>query len=696
MLSSFSYVTDHTGFCGTVKNSPSDFVVTEIEMPEHLFRDTHAESLQKTSAVPLELSSPYLQQPKKLRREPAGGAEGCGGGGGVPRPSEHDPGQAGGNSSASPNKKHHEGEPELKSGLEEASILDSLLGKPISERLNKFACDLKDAWDLENNADAASREFSLGPILDKKNRADLHSAVRQKFPFLVTITKDNAMIVKGNANYRELCQLVTEKETSDFFTFLDAKLENSTFSFEPDGNKEHRKVVHHFINRKFGKLLETKSFTVTGINDQPSMSIMVRFREKSGSRKRSAGGFQEKQDLYTAFTLQKENLETLEAIGFLAAELGVLPSDFSYTGIKDKKAITYQPMVVKKVTPERLKEIGSKIEKKGMRIHNIHSACQHLRLGQLKGNHFDIIVRDLRHHSHDSSADLRERISEAMENVETKGFVNYYGPQRFGQGQNVQTDQIGLALLSEQMVKAVKLFFTPEDTDDPVNSAKRYFLQTEDAKGTLVMLPEFKVREKMLLRALNRYGVNHEGCTKGWLNIPHAMRIFYVHAYCSKIWNEAASYRLKIYGLKVVEGDLVFSEENDKSISLNGKVHIVTAPEESAKKYSINQVVLPMVGHSIKYPSNKVGQWYHERLSKDELQVCKFRVSPLQLNIPGCYRPILKNVQNLSYFLEGSEKGIEIEDNHLSESKVSLHISFDLDPSCYATVCLREIMKCDF
>ncbi|NWQ86840.1 PUS7L protein, partial [Burhinus bistriatus] len=695
MLRSLSYVTDHAGFCGTIKNLPSDFIVTEIEAPERSLRDTRAEPLQKTGEAPLEHSSPCLRQPKKLRTEPPGlCAEGCGGG--APSPSERDPSQAGGECPVSPKKNQREGEPELKCGLGEGGVLDSLLGKPVSELLSKFACKLKDAWDLENNADSSTEEFSLGPILDKKNRADLHSAIRQKFPFLVTVTKDNEMIVKGNADYRELCQLVTEKETSDFFKFLDAKLENSTFSFEPDGNKEHRKVVHHFINRKFGKLLETKSFTVTDDNDQPNMSIKVRFREKSWSRKRSAGGFQEKQDLYTAFTLQKENLETLEAIGFLAAELGVLPSDFSYTGIKDKKAITYQPMVVKKVTPERLKEIGSKMEKKGMRIHNIHSACQHLRLGQLKGNHFDIVVRDLKHHSHDSSADLKKRISEAMENVETKGFVNYYGPQRFGQGQNVQTDQIGLALLNEKMVKAVKLFFTPEDTDDPVNNAKRYFLQTEDAKGALAMLPEFKVREKMLLRALNRYGVNHEGCTKGWLNIPHSMRVFYVHAYCSKIWNEAASYRLKIYGSKVVEGDLVFSEESDESVSLNDKVHVVTAPEESANKYSINQVVLPMVGHSVKYPSNKVGQWYHERLFKDELQMCKFRVSPLQLNIPGCYRPILKNVQNLSYFLEGSEKGIEIEHNHLNESEVSLHISFDLDPSCYATVCLREIMKCDF
>ncbi|NWS17260.1 PUS7L protein, partial [Pachyramphus minor] len=695
MLPSFSYVTEHTGFRGTIKNFPADFVVTEIEVPERFLGDSGAELPQESNEALPEQSSPCLRQPKQRRADGPGPGAPLRPRGAAPGTPERDPGREGDGRAATPGKKHRGGTPEPKSGLEEGR-LESLLGKHVSELLDKFASDLKEAWGLENNPSADTRELSLGPRLDKKSRADLHSAVRQKFPFLVTVTKDNEMIVKGNADYRELCQIVTEKEASDFFKFLDAKLENSTFSFEPDGNKEHRKIVHHFLNRKFGKLLETKSFTVTDVSDQPRMSIMVRFREKCGSRKRSAGGSQKNQDVYTAFTLQKENLETLEAIGLLAAELDVLPSDFSYSGIKDKKAITFQPMVVKKVTPERLKEIGNKMEKKGMRIYNIRSTYQHLRLGQLKGNHFDIVVRDLQQHSHDSSADLKKRISEAMENVQTKGFVNYYGPQRFGQGQIVQTDQIGLALLSEKMVEAVKLFFTPEDTDDPVNNAKRYFLQTEDAKGTLVMLPEFKVREKMLLRALNRYGVNPEGCTKGWLNIPHSLRIFYVHAYCSKIWNEAASYRLKIYGLNVVEGDLVLSEEKDESISLNDKVHVVTASEESAKKYSIYQVVLPMVGHSIKYPSNKVGQWYHERLSKDELEMCKFRVSPLQLNIPGCYRLILKNVQNLSYFLEGGEKGMRIEDTHLNDLKVSLHISFDLDPSCYATVCLREIMKCDF
>uniref|UniRef100_A0A8D0L6K8 Pseudouridylate synthase PUS7L n=1 Tax=Sphenodon punctatus TaxID=8508 RepID=A0A8D0L6K8_SPHPU len=310
-------------------------------------------------------------------------------------------------------------------------------------------------------------------------------------------------------------------------------------------------------------------------SDQQNVVIMVRFREKNCSRKRTAD-CQQKQELYTAFILQKENLETLEAIGFLSSELGVLPSDFSYTGIKDKKAITYQAMVVKKVTPERLKEVGSTIERKGMKVSNIHSVHQHLRLGQLKGNHFDIIVRDLKHQGNDTSANLKERISEAIENVKKNGFINYYGPQRFGQGQNVHTDQIGLALLNEEMV------------------------------------------------------------------------------------------------------------------------HVVTTAEESANKYIIQEVVLPMAGHNVKYPNNKVGQQYHKMLTSDGLQMCRFRVPALQLNIPGCYRHILKHPHNLSYhFSDDSVKEIGTGDNHLDESKDSLCLSFGLDPSCYATVCLREIMKCD-
>ncbi|KAM4882271.1 pseudouridylate synthase PUS7L isoform 2-T2 [Thomomys bottae] len=384
-----------------------------------------------------------------------------------------------------------------------------------------------------------------------------------------------------------------------------------------------------------------------------------------------------------------------EALSFLAMKLGVIPSDFSYAGLKDKKAVTYQSMVVKKVNPERLKSVEREMEKKRMNMFNIRSVGDSLRLGQLKGNHFDIVIRNLKNQINDS-ANLRERILEAIENVKSKGFVNYYGPQRFGKGRKVHTDQIGLALLKSEMVKAIKLFLTPEELDDPVNKAKKYFLQTEDAKGTLSLMPEFKVRERALLESLHRFGMTEEGCAQAWFSFPHSMRIFYVHAYSSKIWNEAASYRLATYGCRVVEGDLVCLEEDVDDHSLQSEVHLVTKEEESANTYAMHQVVLPVLGYNILYPKNKVGQWYQEMLSGDGLQTCRFKVPTLKLNVPGCYRQILKRPHNLTHRLLGDgDTAVEVEGSQVDATNFSLAISFDLDASCYATVCLREIMKHD-
>ncbi|XP_015414044.1 PREDICTED: pseudouridylate synthase 7 homolog-like protein [Myotis davidii] len=648
-FSSLCFITDHVGFHGTIKSSPSDFVVIEI--------DERGQLVNKATDEPIYKMSKGLPEPNNFAKKTKLGLQNLvfeeGGNQKVSilvRCSDDDQNHQPGSEKEDA---IHDGT--SKGEEEKVYALGSLLDEKTNELLDQFACDIKEKWNSESELTGPSPEFSLGRILDKNQRAILHSAIRQKFPFLITVGKNSEIVVKPNLEYKELCQLVSEEEASDFFKYLDAKKENSKFTFKPDTNKDHRKAVHHFVNKKFGNLVETKSFPEANYNaGNPNTVITVRFREKAHKHRKRCVESQERKVIYTAFTLQKENLEMFEAIGFLAVILGVIPSDFSYAGLKDKKAITYQAMVVRKVTPERNQ------------------------------------IND--------SANLRERILEAIENVKHKGFVNYYGPQRFGIGRKVHTDQIGLALLKSEMVKAVKLFLTPEDLDDPVNKAKKYFLQTEDAKGTLSLMPEFKVRERALLESLHRFSMTEEGCIQAWFSFPHSMRIFYIHAYSSKIWNEAVSYRLATYGSRVVEGDLVcLDEDGDDEQFPNNKVHLVTEEEESANAYAIHQVVLPVLGYNVQYPKNKVGLWYQEVLSRDGLQTCRFKVPTLKLNVPGCYRKILKQPRNLSYQLI-EEHGIDVkaEGSHIDEATLSLLISFDLDASCYATVCLREIMKHDF
>ncbi|XP_059538600.1 pseudouridylate synthase PUS7L [Myotis daubentonii] len=691
-FSSLCFITDHVGFHGTIKSSPSDFVVIEI--------DERGQLVNKATDEPIYKMSKGLPEPNNFAKKTKLGLqnlvfeEGSNQKVGIlVRCSDDDQNHQSGSEKEDT---IHDGT--SKGEEEKIYALGSLLDEKTNELLDQFACDIKEKWNSESELTGPSPEFSLGRILDKNQRAILHSAIRQKFPFLITVGKNSEIVVKPNLEYKELCHLVSEEEASDFFKYLDAKKENSKFTFKPDTNKDHRKAVHHFVNKKFGNLVETKSFPEANYNaGNPNTVITVRFREKAHKHRKRSVESQERKVIYTAFTLQKENLEMFEAIGFLAVILGVIPSDFSYAGLKDKKAITYQAMVVRKVTPERLKDIEKEIKKKRMNVFNIRSADDSLRLGQLKGNHFDIVIRNLKNQVNDS-ANLRERILEAIENVKHKGFVNYYGPQRFGIGRKVHTDQIGLALLKSEMVKAVKLFLTPEDLDDPVNRAKKYFLQTEDAKGTLSLMPEFKVRERALLESLHRFSMTEEGCIQAWFSFPHSMRIFYIHAYSSKIWNEAVSYRLATYGSRVVEGDLVcLDEDGDDEQFPNNKVHLVTEEEESANAYAIHQVVLPVLGYNVQYPKNKVGLWYQEVLSRDGLQTCRFKVPTLRLNVPGCYRKIVKQPRNLSYqLIEEHDIDVKAEGSHIDEATLSLLISFDLDASCYATVCLREIMKHDF
>lgn len=641
-LSLSCFISDHEGFHGTIKNSPQDFVVIEIDINGQLVNSSNVqEELTKSPSQP----SQATKRDDKLKQS---------------KPDDTD------------------------ILNQDGFDLNIILGPDVNKELEQFTNKVR-VGEQEHV------ELSLGTYPDKHLRAVVHRAVRYNFPFLQTVTNQSEIRVREDPDFKELASLASEGEAEEFFRFIDAKVPGSAYTFLPDDSKEHRTSVHHFVSRRFGKLVETKSFT-----DQQKTSITVRLRERSKQpKKRTTADSQEEVTLYTAFTLRKENLETLEAISYMAAVLGVLPSDFTYAGIKDKRAITYQAMVVKKISPEWLLDKVSEFERRGMQISRVRPVSEPLKLGRLQGNHFDLVIRDLKPHEKHGLTGLQQLVKEAVENVKNRGFVNYYGPQRFGSGSCVQADQVGLALLKEKMEASVKLFFTPEDGEDLQNKAKRHFLLTGNAKESLALMPAYKARERLMLRALHRYGSGQEGCIRGWLSLPHSMRVFYLHSYCSRVWNEAASYRLQKLGFKPVQGDLVWagSEKGlkDTTEELNTpQVHVVTSEEEKDEVFSLDQVILPMPGNSVKYPENLLGQWYQDRLAQDGLGPCRFRVTPLKLNVPGCYRPLLAKPQNISYSLQAAEEQQGQSDETCT---TSLSLTFDLDASCYATVCLGEIMK---
>ena len=135
---------------------------------------------------------------------------------------------------------------------------------------------------------------------------------------------------------------------------------------------------------------------------------------------------------------------------------------FGFAGNKDKHAVSVQWCTVSgRLTPSQLHDAVSHIT--GIRIGSIESVKDHIRLGQLKGNRFQIVLRDVKvpvipkGDSNDVSSNEMEKRLKVLQET---GFVNYFGMQRFGSS-TVGTHDIGRAILQNKFDLACALMILP-------------------------------------------------------------------------------------------------------------------------------------------------------------------------------------------------------------------------------------------
>ena len=276
----------------------------------------------------------------------------------------------------------------------------------------------------------------------------------------------------------------------------------------------------------------------------------------------------------------------------------------------------------------------------------------------------------------DTCVDIDEAINESIKGFKELGFLNYFGEQRFGA--DMTTPIIGQSLLAGDFKKAVLTMFTPvqassnDDTSiDRVERAKNVFNLTADPQEALSLMPDYKTRECKVLKALKRYSFTEEGSVKAFLNLPYASRLFYLHSYCSFVWNRAVSRRIQKFGFSVLSGDLVQTNE--------GEVRVLNCQE--IENFSFCDLIFPLPGTLVQYPENETKNIYENILSEDGIQASDFHVRKLSINhIPGSYRNALSFTRDLKYELKKVR------------GKIDLHISFVLPSSSYATILLRQLL----
>ncbi|KAM5170217.1 pseudouridylate synthase 7 homolog isoform 2-T3 [Mantella aurantiaca] len=449
-----------------------------------------------------------------------------------------------------------------------------------------------------------------------------------------------------------------------------------------EDTKEKRTIIHQAVKGLFPGL-ETK----TEDRDGKKFIIAYHAAGKKALANPRKHSWPKSRGAFCHFVLYKENKDTMDAINVLSKFLRVKPNIFSYMGTKDKRAITVQAIAVLKITAQRLSHLNKCLM--NFKLGNFTYQKHPLKLGELQGNHFTVILRNI--------TGTDEQVEQAMTSLRDIGFINYYGMQRFGTTA-VPTYQVGRAILQNNWEEMIDLILKPRPGAEKgyLVQCREEWAKTKDPEAALRKLPVKRCVEGQLLRGLSRYGLKNIVTAFGI--IPRNNRLMYIHSYQSYVWNNMVSRRIEEYGLKVVPGDLV----------LKGATAVVVE-EDEADSYSIHDVVMPLPGFDVIYPKHKLAAAYEEMLAADKLDIKNMRHRIKDYSLAGAYRKILIRPQDVSWEtvlyddpkiplvgtdlekLEGKPLPVFNKDGKYR----ALKMEFSLPPSTYATMAIREVLKMD-
>ncbi|KAI6105807.1 tRNA pseudouridine synthase D [Pisolithus sp. B1] len=494
----------------------------------------------------------------------------------------------------------------------------------------------------------------------------------------------------------------------------------------PISSKTDRTAVHVKVRELFKGGFETET---EAPSDQGSRIIVMwsrqgRGRGKGGGKTPGTRPARGEFPPYIHFTMQKTNRDTQDALAYLSRTLHVNVKDFGVAGTKDKRGVTVQREDIwrasNQVGRRSARDALSQRGDHGIRITDMCYRKAGLELGMLKGNEFVITLRSLQ-------ADAPDSVERVMDSLKHKGFINYYGMQRFGTAA-VPTHTIGLALLKSDWHKAVSLILQVRPGEHPdVIQARQAWLVDRDLDRALSLMPRRVVAERCILESYKKQGGETRNALGALSTIPRNLRLMYIHAYQSYVWNAVVSERIRIYGCeKAVPGDLVFEEEiapksddgdeemNDGAQNSRPKKKqswvppkIITLTTENAYKYSIFDVVMPLPGRDVAYPGGSLGERYREFLKKDGLDPDNFLRKQKEYTLNGSYRKILQLPKNLSWsILRYTDPDVALaqadEDKLLGfdpprvveDGKfLALQLNLTLGTAAYATMALRELTK---
>lgn len=373
--------------------------------------------------------------------------------------------------------------------------------------------------------------------------------------------------------------------------------------------------------------------------------------------------------------IEKIGRTTLDVVLDIARDLHIDRKRMGFAGMKDKKARTRQWICISNMDSEeqfeQVKALSGQIYKTDFL--KVIRGRKKLRMGQLKGNKFRILIRDI-----DDVEKSAEIASDILKQLEVTGVPNYFGWQRFGKPRT-NTHLVGEALVENDLKKAVGRYIgNPTEEEHEENQKARKAYDDGDLEKSLELMGKGMRYEKMMIRELIKDSKKGELTDKSYKNALHALpkplQRMFVHAYQSFLFNAAVSKRVEMGINKYIEGDIIINNEE--------RIVRDKTPEEYQELIDTFQVnpTSPLYGTKVPFAGGKVGEMEKSilddyGLSKEDFEVPKMP----RLGSHGLRRSMRFQVWDTS--------AIATDEGVLTE--------FSINKGSYATAVLREVMKKD-
>ena len=409
---------------------------------------------------------------------------------------------------------------------------------------------------------------------------------------------------------------------------------------------------------------------------------------------------------FTVIRVTLRDWETNRFIGRLASACKISRNRIFSSGLKDKRAVTTQLMVV-----DAKSKIIEEIEIPDTDIEILGRTHQKIGMGSHDGNRFTITVRGCSD-KNGAPIDSKEALSRVLKIKESMkellgvdAFPNWIGPQRFGSTRPV-TPEVGRCVLGSDFEGAVNAYIGMAGAErrGDVEGFRKLWRDTKNPGSCLEIIPKHLGFERSMLERLEK---NPEDYLAAFKSLPQSLQILMIHSVQSLAFNHTMKARLS-GGMNITKpsiGDIV------APISDNGRLD--TGKSTLVGKWNLDRCVKnslkgrisvtgPLPGSHGAIAEGEPGKYEQEGVKSANLDDVDWLVPEIpRLSTTGTRRSLAVPFHDFSVeeappapadLSERWDAGPGEGDRWHPEG-ASLRMRFLLPPGSYATVMMREFMR---